>query len=131
MTSDPLPSEIILGTTHLHVNGKLVRLLKCPFCNFRNIDEETITHHIRYTNDAKHGIDLSWLDKSRYVVTKKSTESPYGPYVSKEDIKLPWIKCLWCNYTDKIDLDLSLHFLEEHKKELLAMPITRRERLAA
>ena len=41
-------------------------------------------------------------------------ESPYGPYLSKAEIKLPWIRCLWCNYRDKIEFDLSLHMLEKH-----------------
>jgi sarcosine oxidase delta subunit len=129
--SPSLPADIILGLTHLLVNGRPERLLKCPFCNFRNIHEDTITHHIRYTNDAKHDVDISQLDKSRYIVTRMLIESPYGPYVRKEDLPLPWIRCLWCNYRDKIEFDLSLHFLEEHKKQLLAIPITRRERLAA
>ena len=48
----------------------------------------------------------------------------------KRGLKLPWNKCLWCNYRDKIEFDLSLHFLEEHRDKLLAIPITRRERSA-
>lgn len=126
-----LSSEILVGVTHLLVNGKPERLLKCPFCDFRNIHEDTITHHIKYADDVKHDVDINQLDKSCYIVTRTSRESPYGPYVSKEEIKCPWIRCLWCSYKDKIEFDLSLHFLEEHKRELLAIPITRRERLAA
>jgi hypothetical protein len=38
---------------------------------------------------------------------------------------------MWCDYQDKIEFDLSLHFLKEHKDKLSAIPITRRERLAA
>jgi hypothetical protein len=55
------------------------------------------------------------------------TSSPYGHYISKEDLPLPWITCLWC-YRDKIEFDLSLHFLEEHKKELLKLPISFKDR---
>ena len=83
-------------------------------------------------SDSQHkDVDIEQLDKSSYIVTRVTKkESPYGPYISKEDIKLPWIRCLWCSYRDKIEFDLSLHFLEEHKKELLAIPITSKERLA-
>ena len=38
---------------------------------------------------------------------------------------------MWCDFRDKIDFDLSLHFLEQHKKKLLAIPITNRGRKAA
>lgn len=58
------------------------------------------------------------------------SNSGYGPYISKDALRLPWINCLWCDYRDKIEFDLSLHFLEKHKKELLAIPITRQERVA-
>ena len=51
------------------------------------------------------------------------TESPYGPYIRKEDLPLPWITCLWCSYRDKIEWDLSLHFIEEHKSKVLKLPI--------
>ncbi len=132
MTTAPEPS-VILGVTHLLVDGELTPLLKCPFCNFRNIHEDTITHHIRFTDDTQHkDVDIEQLDKGRYIVSRVTKkESPYGPYVSKEEIPLPWVKCLWCDYRDKIDFDLSLHFLEQHKKKLLAIPITNRERKAA
>ena len=123
-----LPADVILGLTHLWYEGKLVRFLKCPFCNFRNIHEDTITHHIRWTKDAKHDVDLNSLDKNRFIITKKQTESPYGPYISKEDLPLPWITCLWCRYRDKIEFDLSLHFLEEHKKEVMKLQISFEDR---
>ena len=56
------------------------------------------------------------------------TESPYGPYISKEDLPLPWIICLWCSYRDKIEFDLSLHFLAEHKKEVMKLKISFEDR---
>lgn len=130
-SSNSLPPDVILGLTHLWYDGKLVRLLKCSFCNFRNIHEDTITHHIRWTDDAKHDVDLNSLDKNSFIVTKKQTESPYGPYISKEDLPLPWITCLWCSYRDKIEFDLSLHFLEKHKKEILKLQISFEDRRRA
>jgi hypothetical protein len=53
----------IIGDTHLVVNGNLVRLLKCTFCNFRNISEHVIDHHILHTEDAEHNSDLESLIK--------------------------------------------------------------------
>lgn len=44
---------------------------------------------------------------------------------------LPEISCLFCPYQDKIEWDLAQHMFEEHKKELMAIPITRQERKAA
>lgn len=109
------------------------KLKKCPFCQFVNVYEDIITHHIKFTDDAAHtGIEVDNLDKSSYVIAEsKPKPSQYGPYIRTEDLPLPWINCLWCGYRDKIAFDLSLHFLEEHLEELLAIPITRRERLAA
>ena len=39
-------------------------------------------------------------------------------YEKKEDYQLPWIKCIWCNYKDKVERDLGWHFLEKHKYQL-------------
>ena len=48
------PVGVKLGVTHLYYNNKFMELLKCPFCNFRNIHEDTMAHHIRFTKDKKH-----------------------------------------------------------------------------
>jgi hypothetical protein len=113
----PISDDIILGLTHLLIDGRLVQLLRCPFCNFTNIHVDTITHHIRYRDDAKHWVDIEKLDKKMYFVTYRK-QSPYGPYLSKQELPLPWIKCLWCSYTDRIERDLEWHFLENHRIEL-------------
>lgn len=68
---------------------------------------------------------------NRFIVTKKMTESTHGPYICKEDLPLPWINCLWCSYRDKIEWDLSLHFLEEHKIELRKLRISFEDRRRA
>lgn len=106
------------------------KLKKCPFCNFINIHEDTITHHIKFTDDPAHkGIDVDKLDKSSYIIVeRKPKPSPYGPYIRTEDLPLPWINCLWCDYKRKIAFDLSLHFLQEHREELLAIPVYSRDR---
>lgn len=117
MTLATISNDVILGVTHLLVDGRFVRLLKCPFCNFKNIHEDTITHHIRYKDDAKHWIDLPKLDKSKYIVVSRK-QSHYGPYLSKQELPLPSINCLWCGYTDKIERDLQWHFLENHRNRL-------------
>ena len=128
----PFPDrpEIILGVTHLlRADGKPVRLLKCPFCDFRNIREDEITHHIQWTNDNAHVVDVKDLDKSRYILTvePKPKHSPFGPYLGKAALKLAWIKCLWCHYRDKIEFDLSLHMLEKHRQKLLYLKISYRD----
>jgi hypothetical protein len=126
VTSD---SSVILGVSHLLVGGELTLLLKCPYCNFRNIHEDMITHHITFTDDSQHkDVGIEQLGKSRYTVTRVTTkESPYGPNLSKAELKLHWIKCLWCNYSDKIKFDLSLHMLEHHKRKLLQLQISHRD----
>jgi hypothetical protein len=86
-----LPQDIVLGVTHLQINGELVQLYKCPFCNFRNIFEDEITHHIRYRDDVKHAVDVDKVDKKKYIVTKIKKEGHYT-YEKKEDLPLPWIK---------------------------------------
>ncbi len=106
-----ISEDFVIGITHLKVNGELVRLFKCPFCSFKNIHEDEITHHIKYKEDINHNVDIGRLDKSCFIVTKK--ESRYH-YESKEDLPLPWIKCLWCDYRDKIERDLEWHILEKH-----------------
>lgn len=50
------------------INYKLLQFLKCPFCDFENIHEETITHHIKYTDDLLHKVDVEKIDKSDYVI---------------------------------------------------------------
>jgi hypothetical protein len=118
-------AEPIIGVTHLLVDGKLSPLYRCPICKkFRNIYINEIEHHIEFTHPGKS------YNVSDFYQKVHST-SPYGPYISKEELECYWIKCLWCNYKDKIEFDLSFHFLEEHKTELMTIPITRRERLAA
>jgi hypothetical protein len=42
----------------------------------------------------------------------------HNHYETKEDLLLPWIKCLWCNYKDKVERDLGWHILEKHKYQL-------------
>jgi hypothetical protein len=114
------------GVTHLIIDGNLVSLLKCPFCkSFRNVYVLEMNHHVKFTHPGRS------YRVSDFYPKDVQGSSPYSPYILKEEIKLPWINCLWCNYRDKIEFDLSLHFLEEHKEGLLAIPITRRERLAA
>jgi hypothetical protein len=120
-TLDSVPP--IIGVTHLIVNGKLVRLLKCPFCkSLRNVYVEEMNHHVKFTHPGRSCRASDFYPKG---------VQGYSPYITKEEIKLPWINCLWCDYRDKIEFDLSLHFLQEHKEGLLAIPITRKERLAA
>jgi hypothetical protein len=115
-------SDPILGVTHLLANGELTPLLKCPFCNsFRNIHVEVIEHHIQFTHPGK-----SYQRDRFYRVPTKS--SPYGTYLAKEQLKLQWIRCLWCNYRDKIEWDLAQHMFEKHRKQVYELPISSQDR---
>jgi hypothetical protein len=53
----------------LSVESSMVNLyfLKCPLCDFVNVYEDTVTHHIKYTDDILHNVDLEKIDKSTYV----------------------------------------------------------------
>jgi hypothetical protein len=117
--SPVLPPNVILGVTHLIVNGQHTPLLKCPFCNFlRNIHVDVIEQHIRIDHPGKRYHVSDFYPKvNRYT-------SPYGPNITKEEIKLPWIRCLFCSYRDKIEFDLSLHMLDEHRQKLLQLEIS-------
>lgn len=126
MTED-VKTDVMLGGEHLLVGDQLVPLLKCPFCNFKNVHEEEITHHIMYKEDAKHNVDVDKINKKQYIMTKKEKESRYH-YESKEDLPLPSIKCHWCDYSDKVERDLEYHFLEKHKDRLYKMKVSPQER---
>lgn len=106
--------------------GEVVPLFKCPFCSFKNIHEEEITHHIRYKEDTEHDVDVDAIDKKRYIITTKKTSHYH--YERKEDYPLPWLKCLWCNYRDKIERDLEWHFIEMHRRRLDAVKVLPDER---
>ncbi|MFI5405338.1 MAG: hypothetical protein ACHQ1D_02365 [Nitrososphaerales archaeon] len=115
-------SPTIPGITHLFVDGHYTPLLKCPFCNsLRNIHVEVIEQHIRNDHPGKRYHVSEFYHK---VILYTST---YGPNIPKEEIKLPWIRCLFCSYRDKIELDLSLHMLKEHKHKLLQLQIPYRD----
>jgi hypothetical protein len=96
------------------VGDQLIPLLKCPFCSFRNIHRDTITHHIRWKDDSKHDVDVAGLDKRTYLVTKNKKEGHYV-YEKKENLPLPWLKCPWCDYRDKVERDLEWHIIENKK----------------
>jgi len=119
---DSPPEDVVLGITHLRINGELVRLYKCPFCLFKNIHEDEITHHIRYKDNAEHDVDVDKLDKTLYNIPVVKKQSRYT-YVKKEDLPLPSIRCIWCPYEDKVVRDLEWHFLEKHKDRLYQMKL--------
>jgi hypothetical protein len=64
------PSDILRRIANSDLN-ELVQFYKCPYCNFRNIHEYEITHHIKYNNDPSHEVDVNKLDKHTFIVTKK------------------------------------------------------------
>ena len=122
LTTD-VPDDVVLGVTHLLAGGELTRLLKCPFCSFRNIHENEIRHHIKYKEDDVHKAEkVDKIDKKSYIVDNTRQEGKYH-YEKKEDLPLSRIKCLWCEYRDKVERDLSWHFLEHHRDKLYQIVI--------
>jgi hypothetical protein len=115
-------SSITPGITHLLVDGHYTPLLKCPLCNsLRNIHVDVIEQHIRIDHTGKRYQVSDFYPKViRYT-------SPFGTNITKEEIKLPWISCLFCSYRDKNEFDLSLHMLESHKRKLLHLQISYRD----
>lgn len=110
--------SIVSDDAYLRIDGKLVSLLKCPFCDFRNIHEETIRHHIYWNDDAAHSVDPVKIFRKELCVTKHLEKSRYYNYEKKEEYGLLWIECLWCDYSDCVLRDLEWHFLEKHKIKL-------------
>ena len=83
-------SAIIPGITHLLVDGKYTPLLKCPHCNsLRNIHVKVIEQHIRIDHPGN-----SYHVSEFYPKVVRYT-SPYGLNITKGEISLPWIRCLF------------------------------------
>ena len=40
------------------------------------------------------------------------------------DLPLPFIKCTWCQYQDKVARDLERHFLEKHRSQLYRLEVS-------
>ena len=40
-----------------------------------------------------------------------------------QEVGLPEIPCMYCDYKDPIEFDLSLHYLEKHRPNLIRLPI--------
>lgn len=96
----------LLEVECLEVAGESVPLLKCPYCKFRSIHQDVILHHILWKDDIPHQVDITRVDKNRFFIPKSKRQD------AKEDLPLPWIKCPWCDYKDKIERDLEWHFIQ-------------------
>lgn len=66
-------------------------------------------------------LNIGKIDKNSFIVPK--WESHYH-YENKEDLPLPWIKCLWCDYKDKVESDLGHHFEDKHRESLNQIRVT-------
>jgi hypothetical protein len=40
-----------------------------------------------------------------------------------QEVGLPEIPCMYCDYKDPIEFDLSLHYIEKHRYQLIRLPI--------
>src|SRR4030095_14283564 len=102
--------------------------LKCPFCNFRNIDEDTILHHIRWTDNSAHWVDIDKIDRKSFFIPKTKKKDGRYHYEIMDELPLPWIRCLWCSYRHKKEHNLGWHFYEEHRYEIYKIGLTNAER---
>ena len=57
--------------------------------------------------------------------TSRKTEINHKAKTKAEEVGLPEIPCLYCNFKDPIAFDLSLHYLEKHRQQLIRLPIGR------
>ena len=55
--------------------------------------------------------------------TRKRTDTNNNKKTKAEEVGLPEIPCLYCDFKDPIEFDLSLHYLEKHRWNLIRMPI--------
>jgi hypothetical protein len=53
----------------------------------------------------------------------KRTETNHKAKTKAEEVGLPEIPCMFCGYKDPIEFDLSLHYLEKHRQDLIRLPI--------
>jgi len=49
-------------------------------------------------------------------------------FKNRENLPLPWIKCYWCSYKNKVVHDLQRHFLENHRYQVSRIEISNIER---
>jgi len=103
----------LLDMECVQVGGESIPLLKCPNCSFKNIHEEEIWHHLGWKHHQAIWIDMKKLDRNDFFIPK-GNHSKYN-YETKEDLPLPWLKCLWCDYKDKVERDLERHILDSPK----------------
>lgn len=55
--------------------------------------------------------------------TSRKTETNHKAKTKAEEVGLPEIPCIYCNFKDPIAFDLSLHYIEKHRYQLIRLPI--------
>ena len=61
------------------------------------------------------------------VQTYPNSNNKNNNKASDNNLPLPFIRCLWCNYQDKKEHDLGWHFYDKHKYELYRLEVTQQE----
>ena len=49
--------------------------------------------------------------------TRKRTDTNNNKKTKAEEVGLPEIPCLYCDFKDPVEFDLSLHYLEKHRSK--------------
>jgi hypothetical protein len=100
--------------------------------NGNNDKLATVCLSSTFTTDEKRASPFSTSVASVASVADKHKENNEVHQTTKpvldtkcktEVLRLPALPCVWCDYKDTIEFDLSNHLLANHKQELLKLPI--------
>jgi hypothetical protein len=71
-----------------------------------------------YSKMPYRHLECDACDASDANATSRKTETNHKAITKAEEVGLPEIPCLYCNFKDPIAFDLSLHYLEKHRYQL-------------
>jgi hypothetical protein len=85
------------------------------YINSTNTNQLKLYSNTPYTSLKSDASDAS--DASN------ATKPSQNQKTKAEQVGLPEIPCTFCDYKDPIEFDLSLHYLEKHRQNLIRLPI--------
>jgi DNA-directed RNA polymerase subunit RPC12/RpoP len=84
----------------------------------------TITNQIKLYSNSPYTPSKSDASDASDALTITATTQPIPKAQSKaEQVGLPELPCIYCEYSDCIEFDLSLHYIEKHRQNLVRLPI--------
>jgi hypothetical protein len=77
-----------------------------------------------YSNNAYTPLKSDASDASDASTTShKVLNANYNKKTKAEQVGSPDIPCIYCDFKDPLEFDLSLHYLEKHRQNLIRLPI--------